>query len=375
MGYLNLVKYPFVARPSDLGLPDEAGFSIVIDSLSDRLREVFPIVFRSIVHAEMRIDPRVFTDDAESVACYRLLLAVAKAIGDRRLVNRVALAYAKTAGKSLMEEEDSVLISLSSRIGLHLEYLENPPTLPVFGESTGRKRVKGFFTPLNYSLPWAEYAGIVSGRLSQDPSYSLENNVVEGGKVYMDKRTVVRVLEEAITGYIVSDASVGIGTLGIDLGFFLEEARKILSEAGWFKTLRVEQGYGKAGEVAPEKFPPCILRIIGIIESGGNPSHEERFNLAAFLANIGLDVDSILEYFRKTPDFNEKIARYQIEHISGVRGSGKKYMPYSCEKMKSMGICPVEGKCKGGRNPLAVYRYNLRSARPGSIHGTSQQAS
>lgn len=388
MGHIDFIKYPFAARPQDLGLPGDAGVDAIILPVIDRLRELFPRVFAGIVDREMRIDLGVFRDEAESIACYQLLLVVARQIGDKRLINRLALAYAKTAGRHLVEEDDSVVISVALRIGLHPGYEDNPPAIPLFKEQVepGRPRGKrtrgrGRFMPLNYSLPWIEYAEIVAERLSQDPAYSLENNIVSRGRVYLEKKTFVRVLEEAVSRYIANKAlETATGPANLDISVFVEEAQEILSKVRW---LRPEtKGGGEQGGtgidvggvgVVSEALPPCIARIISMIEQGGNPSHEERFNLAAFLVNIGLDTESILEYFRKTPDFNEKIARYQVEHIAGEKGSRKKYMPYSCDKMKSTGICPVQERCKGGRNPLAVYKYNLRIRGRVSSHSTSQR--
>ncbi|ACL11224.1 DNA primase, large subunit [Desulfurococcus amylolyticus 1221n] len=374
MAHIDLIKYPFVAGPSDFspsrfGLPRDTDsstiISIIIRGALDRLREIFPLVLTDILSERMRVNTKIFMDEYESIACYKLLLAVAKSIGDRKLINRIALAYAKSARRSLFKEDDSVILSIASKIGLHLVYVENPPALPVFTNNVGggKNRARGAFLPLNYSLPVIEFTGIVAERLSQDPAYSLENNVVSEGKVYMNKRMILRILEEAVIKHIITDAaSMDISSLNIPLQDFIDKAREKLVDAGWFKsiTARGTMETSEVGGLITEALPPCISRIISIVESGGNPSHEERFNLAAFLANIGLDVDSILEYFRKTPDFNEKIARYQVEHISGMKGSRKKYMPYSCEKMKSTNICPISDRCKGGRNPLSVYRYNLK---------------
>ncbi len=106
-------------------------------------------------------------------------------------------------------------------------------------------------------------------------------------------------------------------------------------------------------ELAKSAFPPCIKAILEALIAGENLSHHQRFALASFLINIGAEIDAILELFRRSPDFNERIARYQIEHIAGLRGSRKKYLPYSCATMKSLGLCIAN--C-GVKNPL-VYFY------------------
>ena len=69
--------------------------------------------------------------------------------------------------------------------------------------------------------------------------------------------------------------------------------------------------------------------------------------------------------FRNMPDFNEKITRYQVEHLAGLRGSGKRYRTYSCEKMKSLGLCKAD--C-GTRSPIqAYYRILSRMVKEGKL--------
>jgi DNA primase large subunit len=73
-------------------------------------------------------------------------------------------------------------------------------------------------------------------------------------------------------------------------------------------------------------------------------SHKELFSFTAFLVNRGYAVEQILSMLAERPDFNEKIARYQVEHIAGLRGSRTKYRPPSCQTMKSLGLCVEDGK-------------------------------
>ncbi len=107
-------------------------------------------------------------------------------------------------------------------------------------------------------------------------------------------------------------------------------------------------------------FPPCIKHLIAELKQGKHLSHHERFAVATFLINIGTDVEYVLNLMRYSPDFNEKIARYQVEHLAGLRGARKKYLVYSCDKMKSLGICVAE--C-GTKNPLQYYFRELRKLR------------
>jgi DNA primase large subunit len=62
------------------------------------------------------------------------------------------------------------------------------------------------------------------------------------------------------------------------------------------------------------------------------------------MAQKGYEVNEIIDVLRVRSDFDEKIARYQVEHIAGQRGSRIKYRPPSCQSMKTHGLCVEDGK-------------------------------
>ncbi|MEM1681108.1 MAG: hypothetical protein QXZ56_07870, partial [Sulfolobales archaeon] len=64
--------------------------------------------------------------------------------------------------------------------------------------------------------------------------------------------------------------------------------------------------------------------------------------------NVGYSVDEVVEVFRTQPDFKEKTTRYQVNYIASY-DNGKPLLPYSCTKMKELGMCVAE--C-GVKNPL-----------------------
>lgn len=93
--------------------------------------------------------------------------------------------------------------------------------------------------------------------------------------------------------------------------------------------------------------------------------HFVRFAPATFLIHAGWSVDQIVDLFRNAPDFDEKTTRYQVEHIAGRRGGGKRYDPPSCRRMRQEGLCVAD--CGVG-HPLEL----LRRPRQG---GNSEQSS
>ncbi len=290
----------------------------------------------------------------EEIVAYYVLISIVKALGDRRLVNRVAVAYSKHAYERLRHENIPTLIAIARRLGINIIEARDPPRIPV-------KIIRGTlaFISKPFAVYFKDYLKF-SARLSGEPKYRIVNQIVHKGYVYLDKEVFPRILEEAITIYIQKQ----ISKLNVDpeeLKPILEKAKEILNKTNWYRiqVSREQAGKGEAiGIIDFELFPPCMSKLVEALRSGENLSHQARFTITAFLARIGMDVEDILDLFRNVPDFNEKIARYQIEHIAGLRGSRKQYMPYSCQTMKSLGLCPIVGDC-GAKNPLIVYRRNL----------------
>ena len=101
----------------------------------------------------------------------------------------------------------------------------------------------------------------------------------------------------------------------------------------------------------PGDWPPCMEAIRMRI---ADASHRELFSFAAFLVNRGYSTEQILTILSERPDFNERIARYQVEHIAGLRGSRTRYKPPSCHTMRSLGLCVEDGRLcpKYIKNPL-----------------------
>jgi DNA primase large subunit len=105
----------------------------------------------------------------------------------------------------------------------------------------------------------------------------------------------------------------------------------------------------------PEGTPPCMEAIINAIKSGVNVPHNARFAIVTYLLHRGWDVEQIVDLFRTLPDFNEKITRYQVQHIAGQVGGRKRYAVPSCETMASWGLCPTNLGC-GVKSPLRYRR-------------------
>jgi len=296
----------------------------------------------------------------KAVIGHHAAVMLAAALGDRWLASRLALAEAEHSYSHLLEEEEPVLEAVARLLGVGLRL-----------EAECLKQPLGI---LNGVMIYREYCLSVSmpsyfktaRRLLGDPSWKPINLPVRLGRVYLDKRRAARLVKEAVQARIEERIkSMMPLKLPEKLSWALEEAKKVLEEAR--RPRRWRSGGGRApvpkGVVVPEAFPPCMSALYEALRRGENLSHHARFAIATFLLNIGMSVDEVVDLFRNTPDFNERIARYQVEHLAGLRGSGKKYRTYSCEKMKTLGLCTAD--C-GTRSPIqAYYRRLAAAARPG----------
>ncbi|WP_448577981.1 DNA primase [Thermosphaera sp.] len=357
-------KYPFLLRLEDVISNPYTVLPVLIGSPDAPLYEKTLSYLKLIVEKTSVPQDRSFYNSDHEVIIFHSLGLVSKAIKEPQLLTRTAVAYSKRAGFFFRSENDELLISIARKIGISAAKTFQPPRLLRVFEDEKGKRQYGWLS-LSYGISLTSFVRLVAGRLEQDSSYNLSSQIVHEGFVYVDRKRFARLLEEACFHYILKtyeDLQTPSADFLSEIQPLITEVEKYLENVKWWKRSFVkDRGVGEeVYGVVEEAFPPCMKKILSIMKTGGNPSHEERFNLAAFLVNIGYSVEDVLAVFRTTADFDEKIARYQVEHIAGLRGSRRKYTPYSCDRMKSVGACPIQEYCKGGKHPLSVYKHNLK---------------
>ncbi len=291
---------------------------------------------------------------------FYLSTIIAYSIGDRWLITRLALWESDRAINYLREVDDNDIVAFAKIIGVStLEYL---------GERGYRELIAVIdnHLPIYRSYPFrmrlTEYLRVTK-RLLGDPQWTPTNNPVKAGYIYLKREKVLRILKEALTSYIESK----IMELGEEapedirssLATSINKVKNTLAEVARRRIVEVEREASIPTRLVEDAFPPCISHLATRARAGEHLSHHERFALATFLLNIGAEVDYVVDVFRSMPDFNEKRTRYQVEHLAGMRGSGRRYLTYSCEKMKTLGMCRHE--C-GVKTPLQEYRRRIRQS-------------
>ncbi len=278
---------------------------------------------------------------------------------DRKLWTRFADVLSKYMSDNLYAEVDRECI-------LYIANEFNIPTIPLKNITVSEK-LQIFY---DIAVPVWTYLKLCP---KNDPNWKLVNRYLVKGYVLLTYKDLVRLIEEAVEKQILNmlESASKNDIIGSTIRELLEE--KLRKIENMFIRRRDILKIELSSEIKTEGdiFPPCIRLIIEDIKSGGNPSHMARFTVASFLLNyyvkilkISIEeaVEKVVDLFRTVADFDERKTRYQVQHIAGLVGGRKFYLPPNCDELKSLGLCPVEGKCNV-KNPLSYVLKKLREVK------------
>ncbi|MBO3762691.1 MAG: DNA primase large subunit PriL [Thermoproteota archaeon] len=196
-----------------------------------------------------------------------------------------------------------------------------------------------------YKIAFSEYLKVSPQKWGK--IWKLVNRQIKLGFVYVTREELSRLVSEHIKNRILERSRHPI-----DAESFSGPLKK-----GYIELKNVWDSYKSRfakfeKETSEVSFPPCMVRLLSRQENGENLSHVERRSLVTYLIAKGQSIEEIINLLKSSPDFKESIARYQVEHLAGLKGSKKKYSPPSCETMKSYGLCFSDEWCKGIKHPL-----------------------
>ncbi|RLI33740.1 hypothetical protein DRO53_04955 [Candidatus Bathyarchaeota archaeon] len=332
-------KYPFTKKASEY--LKQIGFDI--EDFSDPSLSVLERARKRIMASAQPlkdVPPPAIPEgkELEELLSFPLALYLAKATGDQYLWRRLALYEARVARARLLEEPPERLVQLArENFGWEIS-LENRGQPP-------------------FKLHFSDYLRNAS-RFRED-EWKLVNQRLREGYVFLTKEKVARLLEEEIRGNIQArlerapevEPPEPLKSLVEDLKAYFSGVRKVLSQE-------------ELGSLRLEAFPPCISKLYFDLSAGKDLPHIGRFTLTAFLINVGMKLEEIIKLYTSVTDFDEKMTKYQVEHIAGLVGGKTRYRPLGCSRMKTHGLCPGEDDlCKKVRSPLAYYRLKLRRLR------------
>ena len=327
----DLAKYPFLKATTEyMKIPDLKIEDLTRPDLEEIFRRAEEKVEEAILYA--RVSRNLKKEDIE-ISSYPIAVLLATATGSPFIKKRYALAEAKQAYNDMKLEPKEKILAIAQNFGWRL-MLNDVAEMPY-----------------EFKLHFTNY--LRNTTHLREKKWKLINRLLSSGNVYLTRNETARLLSEEVRKHIEKRLEIK------ELPKFPE---KIMETAEKIKKLSVEK-IGKAEmEGFPETivqtaFPPCIKALYEAASSGRHLSHVGRFTLTSFLVNIGMPVEAVIDLFRGFSDYNDRMTRYQVEHIAGGRGSRTRYTSPKCGTLETHGICVnPDDLCKRVYHPLSYYR-------------------
>jgi len=334
----DLAKYPFLKqtaefiKPLNLQIDDlpRMGLDQILKRAEDRVDEAL---------TNRRINRNMKALDLE-ILSFPVALLIVIATENSFIKKRYALAEAKQASNDLVLEPKEKVLQIARdfdwRIHINLRETQDSPS--------------------EFTVSFTDY--LRNSAHLHDKKWKLTNSVLSHGNIYLNKPDTVRLLEEEIRRRVEKRLDVKLQKCPPELAAVAERVKKLASAViGEIETEELPK------IVVQSAYPPCINALFETAKSNHHLSHIERFTLTSFLVNIGMSSETVNELFKTFSDYNERLTRYQIEHIAGERGSATHYTPPQCSLLQTHGVCKNrDDLCRRIYHPLAYYKRKQRLA-------------
>jgi len=329
----DLAKYPFLKEAAeyvktlDLKIEDLASpeFSQILERAKERVEEaiLYAIVSRKLQNEEVEI------------LSFPTAIMLAAATENPFIKRRYALAEAKQAYNDLKFEPKEKILAIAKNFQWKVSTVDAEENI----------------APYEFKLHFIDY--LKNTTTMREKKWKLVNRMLTQGNVYLTGNETARLLSEEVRRHVEKR---------LEIKELPKLPQKITEIAEKLKNLTLEKVSKAEMEGIPktikrDAFPPCIKALYEAASKGRHISHIGRFTLTSFLVNIGMPIESIIELFKNFSDFNERMTRYQVEHIAGERGSRTRYKPPRCETLKTHGLCTEPDEtCKKANHPLIYYK-------------------
>lgn len=342
----DLTKYPFLKEtaryisPLDLQIEDltSPGMHLILDRAVERVTSaIIELNVRPLTDEQG--NRYVIKDLQKEIISFPVAVMLVSATDNSLIKKRYALAEAKQATSELGFESKELILKIALDFGWKLA-ITPPDSASTF----------------DFVLYFSDFLRNASHL--HDAKWKLVNSILSEGNVYLNKHDIVRLLQEEVKRRI--EKRLDNATLDRYPPEISEIAEKL-------KVLAAER-LGKAetefpAVVVQEAFPPCINALYDGASKNHHLPHMGRFALVAFLVNIGMSPESVTELFKSFSDYNERLTRYQVEHIAGERGSGTKYTCPQCSILQTHNVCKNrDDLCKRIYHPLKYYKIKSEQA-------------
>jgi len=331
----DLAKYPFLKKTAEhvkqlelkleeLTTPDMAP---ILNRAEERVKNA---ILYAVSVGEKR------ENDVE-IPSFPVAIMLAIATKNSFIKKRYALAEAKQAFSSMQLESREKLLAIAADFNWNI---------------TPNRDTE---LPLEFALSFADY--LRNTVHLRDDNWKLINRLLVHGKVYLNQHDVARLLQEEVQRRIEKRLEA------TELPNFPEKITQMAEQLTALAKERIGaaemEGFPKV--VSQSAFPPCIVALYDAASKGRHLSHVGRFTLTSFLVNIGMTPEKVNELFKSFSDYNERLTRYQVEHIAGERGSRTRYTAPQCATLQTHGVCVnSDDLCRRVRHPLSYYKLKQR---------------
>jgi len=335
LGIKDLAKYPFLAETGEY-LRDK-GFNL--DQLGHP--DWKPIVEKAYGRIVVATTGQIYGSDLgklenldSEILSFIIAIILLKSAGIPTLIRRFSLAEARRAEKYL--EQDLRSKDDERKLDFPLKIIQDLFSVKVTIQGN------------DFVIKVADY--LRRAVHFHEREWKLVNRKVENGLVFLTSHETVRLIRKELAAYINSKIQ-STNTLSVPETFRERVADLVTLAKKFSDTFTVSTEY-----------PPCIKHAIEVLDRGENLPHSGRFMLATYLLAKGQTIDQIAPLFKNAPDYNERVTRYQIEHIAGTSGQRTKYSCPSCDKLKSENLCFEIPECNGIINPVQFGKKRVTNA-------------
>jgi len=334
-GTSDLAKYPFLKEAAervkrlDLNIQDLANpeYAQILGRAQERVEE-------AILYA--KVTRRLRNPDIE-ILSFPTAVMLAASTQNSFIAKRYALAEAKQTYEDLRQEQKDRIERIARDFNWQLEANTDDGM------------------PYAYTLHFVDY--LRNTVQLRDAKWKLANRLLSKGKVYLTLPETARLLSEEIRRNIEKRLETP------DMPKLPQEVLAITEK---LKSLSLEkigktEMEGFPQTIVQNAFPPCVNSLYEQASKGHHLSHVGRFTLTSFLVTIGMASETVTELFKTFSDYNERLTRYQVEHIAGERGSRTRYTPPKCDTLRTHGVCMnPDDICRRTRHPAGYYRIKAK---------------
>lgn len=333
-GVEDLAKYPFLEEAGEyfkersLGLDDisHPDYNAVLKKAEKRVLQA--IRGKEITSNEF---------EETELKSFPISLILVKATNLEHLISRYSFAEALRVEKLLKKEDTPMVIRIfKNTLKIDIIAVKSEDSYPQF----------------NYKIQIIDY--LKRSISFHELEWKLVNKVVNQGYVYLKTNELIRLIRQEIQNMIKKRLK------GLSVPELPSNFKQIVKNiASLSPPPRIISNIA----ISPENYPPCVKTALTMLKKGENLPHYGRFLLTTYLVNTGSSVEHILSLYSKSPDFNERISKYQIEHIAGLRGGRVKYSCPSCRTLITHSFCFKIEVCNNIINPLKFDNKNFQSTK------------